>query len=67
MISLKNEVNRKIKIEDYVKNAIDGIENDFSSNYKYNLIYKTGIKAVKKETKVKLYSQSKLIDISIIR
>jgi len=67
LISIHNEVKRKSKIDDYIKNAIDGIEKDFTSNLKYNLIYTRGIKAVKKNQKIKLYSQSKLTDISIIR
>ena len=59
-ISIGNEVKRKAKIDDYVKNAIDGVEKDFISNYNYNLVYTKGIKAVEKNGKVELYSQSKL-------
>lgn len=66
-ISIGNEVKRKAKINDYVKNAIDGVEKDFTSNHNYNLVYTKGIKAVKENGQVKLYSQSKLTDISIIR
>lgn len=67
LISIGKEVKRKVKIDDYVKNAIDGVEKDFTSNFNYNLIYTKGIKAVKKNDKVKLYSQSKLTGISILK
>jgi len=49
LVSIRNEVKRKAKINDYVKNAIDGVEKDFTSNHKYNLIYTKGIKAVKEK------------------
>ena len=67
IISLENEIKRKSKNKEYIINAIDGIENDFCSNHSYSLIHTKGIKAIKENNKVKLCSQIKLSNISIIR
>ena len=64
--SLESEIKRKLKNDEYIRNAIDGIENDFCSNYSYSLTHTKGIKAIKENNKVKLCSQTKLSNISII-
>ena len=67
ILYLEKEIKRKSKNKKYITNAIVGIDNDFCSNYNYSLFHTKGIKTIKEKAKVKLFSQSKLRDISIIR
>ena len=56
----------KSKYKEFVTDATDGIENNFSSNNKYSYTNTNGMAFVKtKNGKIKGISQSKLCGISI--
>ena len=63
LLSLKRELEEKSRIKDYVINSIEAVEKDFTTNHKYGLPFVKGVKAVKKDGRVILFSQSKIANL----
>ena len=61
----KKEMKKKMQYQDFIKDAEDGIFNDFASNYNYAHASTKGVAIYKKEGKYIIQSQSKLFDTSI--
>jgi hypothetical protein len=63
LLSLKRELEEKSRIKDYVMNSIEAVEKDFTTNREYGLPFVKGVKAVKKDGRVILFSQSKIANL----
>lgn len=66
LLLFEKEMKKKAKYKDFLEDAIDGIENNFSSNRDYAYTSKKGISFTKLPNgNIQIISQSKLCDTAI--
>ena len=66
--SFKKEMNKKSKYKDFLDDAVDAVENNFSSNSNYAYTSTKGISFYKNKNKeIEVVSQSKLCGIAIAK
>lgn len=66
--TFKKEMKRKSKYKDFLDDAVDGVENNFSSNNNYAYTSTKGISFYRNKNKeIEVISQSKLCGIAIAK
>ena len=65
LFMFNREMKKKMKYQDFIKDAEDGMLRNFTSNHKYAFSSTKGVRLIKRNGAYIIESQSKLYDTSI--